>query len=171
MSSKKKETTRTATARIPNLMTMAPAPCRLIHVEVFKNDDGSHFVSWDDVIGFLCLVETAYEKRVPADAFPRGGATHAEMVEQGWTAGQPLPPQVWPVVAGHHERHDDAIRVLHEVDRADNSLGSTIVPCEWPREQDLENAIRIGKEYLAGGAKTLGTGNSSSLDSRGNGKG
>ena len=60
---------------IPKLISMSPAPCRMLLVEVLGNNEMTEFsVNWSDVVGVLCVVETEYLKlcgsvsRLPAAA-------------------------------------------------------------------------------------------------------
>ena len=72
MSTATKQRRQFETRKAPNLVSMSPAPCRMIGVEVFKDDDGTHGVCWSHVIGFLCVVETIYSKPSESGKYSTG---------------------------------------------------------------------------------------------------
>jgi hypothetical protein len=137
---------------IPQMVSMSPAPCRMIAVEVFREPEGAHFVRWNDVVGVLCVVETEYLKaRNGNGRFSRPGANHEEMTDLGWQSNHPPNwfPSVWPVVAGGNANDEYGLRVLH--DRlSEGAMHSTVLVCHWPREEDEQNAIRAAKQMMDG---------------------
>jgi hypothetical protein len=153
MSETTKRTAARAESHIPTMISMAPAPCRMIRVEVYANVDAESrevfSVSWARVIGVLCVVETEYVKTYDGN-YPKTGATHEDMIELGWRANHPPNwfPVVWPVVADGNGNDEYPIRVCHERNAIDNALYQAVVPCDWPPEQDQENAVRIGMELV-----------------------
>jgi hypothetical protein len=143
-------------AHIPRMISMSPAPCRMIQIDVYEceYEDGSgrgHAVSWSHVVGVLCIVETEYAKIANrGQDYPSPGATDAEMTDKGWTSCHPPNwfPVVWPVLADGNSEDEYPLRVWHERNRTSNAIHHAIVPCFWPPEQDQENAVRIGKELI-----------------------
>jgi hypothetical protein len=147
-------TSRTNHAQLPKLISLAPAPCRLIQVDVFKHDppESPRFsVGWLEVVGILCLIETEYSKRTGASQdSPHSGVTHKEMLELGWQASGfgNQRPTVWPVFAGGNDSSEYGLRVGHERDAISNVRYSTIVRAGWPASEDRENAIKVGRELI-----------------------
>lgn len=145
---------RTDEAHLAQMVSLAPAPCRLIQVEVFdqRGDDGPRFsVGWTEVVGLLCLVETEYvQRRIPGEDYPRPGVTHKEMMELGWKASYPgnRLPMVWPVLVGSNDVSEYSLRVAHERDAVSNVRYSTIVRADWPASEDRDNATRVGRELI-----------------------
>jgi hypothetical protein len=153
MSTETRLSYRVDRTHIPNLIALAPAPCRMIQVvvDVSLDDDRKVFiVGWSPVVGVLCVVETEYAQRVHRDqGAPHPGATHAEMVDRGWKSCHPWNwfPEVWPVLADGNASDEFALRVAHKR-LGPNHLYEAIVPCTWPPEEDRENALRIGRELI-----------------------
>lgn len=142
-------------AHLAQMISLAPAPCRLLQVEVFENEgeSGPRFsVGWIEVVGLLCLVETEYvQRRLPGEDYPRCGVTHKEMSELGWKASYPgnRLPIVWPVLLGGNDNSEYALRIAHERDAVSNVRYSAIVRADWAETEDRDNAVRIGKELVA----------------------
>ena len=155
-----------ADVHIPQIMTMAPVPCRMIYIQVHQysleeHEDGSleiyektgkiggFYVTWVEVIGCLCIAETRYLHTSNTKS-PKPGATHEEMMEAGWRTDHPNNwiPLVWPVVAGSNDPFDYPLRVLHERHGNMGAEYSTVVPAQWPQCEDKENAIRIGMSLV-----------------------
>jgi hypothetical protein len=122
----------------------------MIHVAVFTND-GTHSVSWSQVVGTLCVVEAEYVKRIPDGGdTPSPGATHEEMIDRGWKSNHPYNwfPEVFPVVVGGNAEDEYPLRVLHPREECSNQVYSTILVCSWPPEEDRGRAIRAGLELV-----------------------
>jgi hypothetical protein len=135
-------------AHLPLSVSLAPAPCRMIAIEVY-DDDGAHHVHWEPVIGLLCMVEAAYSAWVNPAEDRKRGVTHQEMIENGWRSNwDVIFPEVFPVVASRWPSDLGEIRVLHQRDDASNLTYRAIVPCTWSPDQDQENAVRIGRELV-----------------------
>lgn len=158
MSTATKQRRQFETRKVPNLVSMSPAPCRMIGVEVFKDDDGTHGVCWSHVIGFLCVVETIYSKPSESGKYSTGGANHAEMEELGWYTDDVPNYEVYPVII---ERDCGPVRIWNKdaLDDCDNRVARSLEVCHWPPEKDRENAIRIGKELLESPYGTLNNAN------------
>jgi hypothetical protein len=140
--------TRVRDATIPNLISLAPAPCRMIVVEVYEHKDKeSHSVAWFDVIGFLCVVRTFYSKLGTEESFDDRAPTHAEMLKEGWYSQGSPEYDVYPVITGGEV---GLVSVLDNsiCDRCDNRVGREVIPCHWPPNDDRQNAIRVGKELI-----------------------
>lgn len=119
----------------------------MIGVTVYKQEDGGYFVVWNDVIGFLCVIETPYHKELLVDGRPKKGVTHKEMTDWGWTPAGETQYVVHPVTL------DGEYEVLvwdGTLDKTSDQVARTLVACHWPPEQDREQAIRVGCELLAG---------------------
>jgi hypothetical protein len=145
-----------AECHIPTLISISLAPCRMISVEIFGDEDGGHWVKWTDVVGVLCIMETEYVKRYhAAESWPQPGATHQEMTDLGWRSNHPPNwfPVVWPVVAGANGGDEYGLRVLHERFGGD-AVFSTVVACTWEPSEDRTHAIRLAQEML----RTRGSG-------------
>lgn len=105
-------------------VNIAPAPCRMIRVQVLSDDKGDgaypYFVAWDHVVGIMCAPSREFPDRI----------------------------DVWPVVVGDTP-WDGEICVVDEHHDPDNVAFKAVAPCFWPPEQDKEHAIRIAKELIA----------------------
>jgi hypothetical protein len=106
----------------PRTVSIAPAPCRMIRVEVIKdtgNPDFPFAISWLPVVGIASA---------PSLEFP----DHID---------------VWPVVVGDTPWAGE-LCVADEKYDVSNLAYRTVVPCYWPPEHDQENAVRIGKKLI-----------------------
>lgn len=137
---------RWITGEIPNMVSLSPAPCRMIAVEVFEHEGDKHTVDWSAVVGFLCVIRTRYMARSTA-VVPEAGANHDEMEDRGWESVGGPEYDVFPVVTGGEF---GLISVLNgdSLDSCNNRLYRCVVPCNWPQDEDRENAIRIGNQML-----------------------
>jgi hypothetical protein len=135
-------------ARLPLAVSLAPAPCRMLAVEVYEVD-GKHAVCWEPVIGLLCIVEVTYLAPVNPGQDRKPGKTHEEMIENGWrTDWGELHPEVVPVVASSTPDETGDIRVLDSREDMSDLVHRMIVPCTWEPRHDEANAVRIGKELI-----------------------
>jgi hypothetical protein len=137
-----------ASISLPKLMTVSPAPCRMIKIYVYRYDEaGSFGVQWAEVIGVLCVAESDYSKRWDGKAYPAKGRSDAEMDERGWTY-QSTDYSVWPIVIGNMEQYDSPLRIETPRDDADNLVYSAIVRCDWAESKDRDEAQRIAIELI-----------------------
>ncbi len=103
-------------------ISIAPAPCRMIRIEVYDDIDKAKElwgIAWSHVIGIAC----------------------------GRMRGIPGSVDVWPVLAGSHPE-DGELCVADDNHDCANVKYKAVVPCFWPPEEDRLNATRIGKELI-----------------------
>jgi hypothetical protein len=138
-----KPTDRWAGATLYGPISMSPAPCRMIAVEVYRMTRGDHHVRWTPVVGILSIVETGYIKDGRPEDNPDPPATHEGLVEDGYNPDLQMIGLRPIAVDGEYTLLD-----LGPLDEH-NLVKRAIVPCHWPPDRDREEAVRIGRELLA----------------------
>jgi len=114
--------------KTPLVISVSPAPCRMICVQVLKMDDGLS-VTWNPVVGLLCGIDNGHQT-------PNG-------IE--WTT------EVKPVLAlGDNTESESGLFVLDWASKPSNVIYCTTSPAEWPPEDDEKNAIRLAKAMVKG---------------------
>jgi hypothetical protein len=135
----------TSEAILYGSISLLPAADRMILVRVYQGGDGAGpEVSWVPVVGLVAYQRTIYRKCVPSGEGRIPPGSHQELVEAGYRSIFP-DLAIHPVYCdpyGFVEGGNRSMRHAGEVRRA-------VVPCDWPPEQDRENAVRIGKELMA----------------------
>lgn len=134
--------------KIPNLISMSAPPCRMIGIEVYENEDGTHWVEWNPVVGFLCETSTGYSKNVVQGRYSAVGSNHKAMTDLGWSSDEVPTNDIFPIVAPRDELNLLEIWDGGFLDHCENRVRRTLEVCNWPPEQDRQNAIRIGRELL-----------------------
>jgi hypothetical protein len=140
---------RTIGRDLPGLVSISPAPCRMILVEVFWDDKtDEHFVSWDDVIGVAAVLKTAYEKRgaFESDIWKHHG-THKELVDAGWRPTGEPEICLRPLILGPSPYGED-LWILDPDDLASNLKYHSILACDWPRSEDEKHAIERAQKLI-----------------------
>lgn len=142
---------RWLTSDLISNLTMSPSTCRMILVDVLKQEDGSHFVNWYNVLGFICEVSRGYSKEDTGRG-GKAGIDHADMEERGWRWDGHAFRLVYPVIWDHGDMDgmERGAQVWDHPEQTANRVSWTVVPSPWPQEEDRANAIRIGNGLLSG---------------------
>jgi hypothetical protein len=129
---------------------------RLIVVEVYENE-GRHSVHWRPVVGLLTATVSEYSQELRLGRHvDYEFRNHDELRSHGWELDRSPSVEIYPVVAGKGDVEPPLFAAgVDDHLEASNMRHRVVVPCDWPPDQDRENAIRIGRQLLKGGVLGL----------------